>query len=329
MKTIALLLALLAASAFGAGPGKENDFGGRRVLLVGIDGCRADALRAAMEQGLAPNMKQLAGQGIFTTQLFAGGEVGGATEQATSSGPGWSTILTGVWRNKHRVKDNRFGGHRLAAFPHFMRRLKELKPGAWCASFCDWPEIHDFIADASRSEGAEFLNFKYTAPHDPRRKHQDWPLLDLAVRDAATAHLREADPDAMFVYFGQVDEIGHAVADPQGTFSPDNAPYLRGINTVDGLIGDLLAAIRKRPKFADERWLVLLTTDHGGRGTSHGGQSPEERTIWLLADASDLSRTLAEGSIGQNAIAHLVFRHLQLAPQPAWNWEPVSFSDPQ
>ncbi len=326
MKITVLLLVAIASSAVAAGPGRDNDFDGRRVLLIGIDGCRPDALRAAMNRGFAPNIKKLADEGSFTTQVYTGGETGGATEQATVSGPGWATILTGVWRNKHRVKDNRFGGNRLPVFPHFMRRIKEVKPTAWCASFCNWHEIHNFIADGSRSNGMEFLNSKFTAPHDPAKKHQDWAQLDIVVRDAATAHLRDADPDAMFVYFAQVDEIGHAVADPKGSFSPENEPYLGGIKTVDGLVGDLLASVRARPRIADERWLILLTTDHGGRGTSHGGQTEEERTIWLLSSDPELGRALPPTPIGQTSIAHLVLRHLQLEPSADWGWEPAPFT---
>ncbi len=37
--------------ALAHGPGKGNDFGGRRVLFIGIDGCRADSLAAAKRTG--------------------------------------------------------------------------------------------------------------------------------------------------------------------------------------------------------------------------------------------------------------------------------------
>ena len=56
MRTFAVFLATIFISitpADASGPGKENDFAGRRVLLIGIDGCRADALRAAMGSGKA------------------------------------------------------------------------------------------------------------------------------------------------------------------------------------------------------------------------------------------------------------------------------------
>ena len=184
MQRIRLLFVflLLATAASAHGPGKENDFGGRRVLLIGIDGCRADALRAAMDSGKAPTLGKLASEGCANWSVFAGGELGGATEQATSSGPGWSTILDGVWRNKHGVSSNKFEQHRIAEFPHFMRRIKDAKPSAWCGSLVDWPEIHDFIADASRDGEKEFLDVKFTVPLSST---QVWPASVATVPPAA------------------------------------------------------------------------------------------------------------------------------------------------
>src|ERR1043166_9138122 len=137
--SLAVALFANAIAAFASGPGGENDFAGRRVLLIGIDGCRADALRAAMESGKAPALSSLAKAGCANWNVFAGGENGVVTEQATSSGPGWSSILTGVWRNRHGVRSNKFEEHRIADFPHFMRRIKDAKPSASCSSIADWP----------------------------------------------------------------------------------------------------------------------------------------------------------------------------------------------
>ena len=319
-----LITAFLAAitAAFASGPGRENDFGGRRVLLIGIDGCRADALRAAMDSGKAPALRKLAEEGCADWSVFAGGELGGATEQATSSGPGWSTILTGVWRNKHGVSSNKFEQHRIAEFPHFMRRIKDAKPSAWCGSLVDWPEIQHFIAEPSRKGGREFLDEKFMLSPDPAKKAHDWPELDAAIRDRAAALLRGQNPDALFVYFGQVDETGHAALDAAGKFSPDNAPYLDAIGRVDALTGDVLAALRARPHFAEEDWLILVTTDHGGTGTSHGKQSPEERNIWLLANGAQFrGGAVLTQKCGHSVVPPTVFQHLGLTIDPAWGWE--------
>ncbi len=318
----AISLFIGIAPTYAHGPGKQNDFGGKRVLLIGIDGCRADALRTAMDSGKAPTLRKFASEGCADWSVFAGGELGGATEQATSSGPGWSTILTGVWRNKHGVSSNKFEHHRIAEFPHFMRRIKDAKPAAWCGSLVNWPEIQHFIAEPSRKDGREFLSEKVMLVPDPAKKGRDWPELDIAIRDRTVALLREKNPDALFVYFGQVDETGHAATDPAGMFSAANAPYLGAITRVDALAADVLAALRARPHFAEEDWLILATTDHGGTGTSHGKQSPEERNIWLLANGGPFrGGAVLTQKCGHAIVPPTVFQHLGLAIDPAWGWE--------
>ncbi len=313
-----LLTSLLLPHAANAhGPGKDNDFGGRRVLFIGVDGCRADALVAAMERGLAPQMKILseAPDALLTRQFYAGGELSAPTHQPTVSGPGWASLLTGVWIDQHGIKDNRFFGGRFQAHGHFMRTIKEMKPGAWCASFADWPPIHNSIADGSRVNGKEFLDVKFTCDSDKKRHGTDYPEKDIEIRDAALNTLRTQDPDVAFVYFAQVDEFGHAVADPRGAFSPSNEVYLNSISHVDAHVGELLRAMRARPKFAEEDWLVLVTTDHGGRGTSHGGDSDEERNIWLIAQGKDLPKEkLMNEPTPQTALVPMIFRHLGIQP---------------
>ncbi|MHC4743051.1 MAG: hypothetical protein ACYS8Z_14135, partial [Planctomycetota bacterium] len=67
-------------------------FGNKHALIIGIDGCRPDALIAAD----TPNLDSLMAGGSWTMDAFSGGILGTSTQQATSSGPAWSSILTGV-----------------------------------------------------------------------------------------------------------------------------------------------------------------------------------------------------------------------------------------
>ena len=321
-----LLLFLIASSLMAHGPGKNSDFAGKRVLFIGIDGCRADALVAAMERGMAPQMKMLCESetGLLTRQFYAGGEIGKSTHQPTVSGPGWTSLLTGVWMDKHGVKDNNFIGGRLQTYPHFMRCIKELSPTAWCASFADWPPIHTKIADFSRLNEAEFLDEKFTCEPDAKRHYIDNPEKDIEVRDEALKSLRTRNADAMFVYFGQVDEFGHGATDSRANFSPDSTLYLNSISHVDSHVGELVRAMRARPSFAEEDWLVLITTDHGGRGNGHGGDSEAERNIWLIAHGKALPREqLMNEAIPQTALVPMIYKHLGITPKADWNPEPL------
>jgi hypothetical protein len=81
----------------------------------------------------------------------------------------------------------------------------------------------------------------------------------------------------------------------------------------------VLTALRARPKYADEKWLILATTDHGGRGKNHGGQTPEERTIWMIASGGDAPRgVVLPGPVPQTAIVPTAFLHLGLTAPAEW-----------
>jgi predicted AlkP superfamily pyrophosphatase or phosphodiesterase len=126
-------------------------------------------------------------------------------------------------------------------------------------------------------------------------------------------------------YFGQVDEFGHGAIDSRASFSPDSALYLHSIGLVDSHIGEVLRAMRARPQFAQEDWLVLITTDHGGRGNSHGGDSDQERNIWLLAEGKHLDKQqLTTQPVPQTALVPLIYTHLGMTPKPEWNPPPKS-----
>ena len=100
---------------------------------------------------------------------------------------------------------------------------------------------------------------------------------------AARRHLVEHNPDALFVYFMSPDIAGHHKG-----FDPGVSEYRRAIELVDGLTGIILRAIRARRTFSEEDWLVLVTSDHGGKGTHHrkGHQDKDVLTVFLIVSGS-------------------------------------------
>ena len=68
----------------------------RKVLIIGIDGTRSDALQDAN----TPNIDAILFNSFFTYEAWHHG--------ITISGPSWSSILTGVEYTKHGVRDNTY-----------------------------------------------------------------------------------------------------------------------------------------------------------------------------------------------------------------------------
>ena len=290
------------------GCGDDGTSSTKHALVIGVDGVRADALREAS----TPNIDALIAEGAVSYDAFAGGELGTSTEQPTFSGPGWSSILTGVWIDKHGVDFNLFVGSRFDEYPHFFRRIREQKADAYLSSFVTWGPINEFIV----------------APGDADEEFSPETLIssegDAIVTDAVVAHLAVQTPDVVFVQLDNADFQGH----PHG-FSPTAPEYVEAIETLDTQIGRVLDAVRARPTYAREDWLVVVTTDHGGHETggfdAHGGQSAEERTIPFIASGGATRRgaTISPGP-GHTAVPPTVLRHLGIPIDASWGWE----SDP-
>ena len=84
-----------------------------------------------------------------------------------------------------------------------------------------------------------------------------------------------ADPatDVVMTFMSDVDCAGHICG-----FDPTAPCYLDEISDTDAKIGDIMTAMASRPNFSNEDWLVIITSDHGGLGTTgagrtHGGPS--------------------------------------------------------
>ncbi|MFT5200002.1 MAG: endonuclease/exonuclease/phosphatase family metal-dependent hydrolase [Planctomycetota bacterium] len=288
-----LFAALLVSSlTFASGLGDPQS---RHVLIIGIDGVRPDALQDAS----TPNLTQLAWEGRTSWQAIAGGGAGDddPTRQATSSGPGWSSILTGVWVDKHGVVNNAFENNNLKQYPHLFARIRDARPDAQLASIVHWNPINDHLLK----------------PFPGLANHIQETASDLEVETAAHKYLLEANPDVLFLHFDEVDGAGH-----KDGYGSDIQKYLEAIEKVDGHVGKVLAALQERPNYAAEDWLVLVTTDHGGIDKGHGGQSIDERTIWLIAHGKNVAPGTLPNDLGHTTIAPTALQHLGIERPNEW-----------
>jgi hypothetical protein len=93
-------------------------------------------------------------------------------------------------------------------------------------------------------------------------------------------------------------------------------------------VGVVVAALTQRTAVGSrsyEDWLIAVTTDHGGLGQTHGGNSIEETQTWLILSGPSIANdtSLPPGSDIFDVPVTLL-DHLGLAPAPAWNLDGVS-----
>ena len=185
-------------------------------------------------------------------------------EGTTSSGPSWSAMLTGVWQDKHGVDDNSFNGNNYSEYPHFFKHVEDLNSELHTVSICQWDPINDQMANLFADvvinvSGGEMLVSK------------------------TVEYLSNKNPDAMFIHFDDVDGAGHSYG-----YSPDISQYLNAIEKVDQGIGEIITALKNRTTYSDENWLIIVSTDHGGIGRGHGGNSIEERNIFIICSGDEI-----------------------------------------
>lgn len=236
----------------------------KKVLFIGIDGCRADVMTSSN----TPNIDALINQSIYSLDGLSAG--------VTISGNGWSTMLTGVWHTKHNVQDNNFSNPDYSHYPDFLTRAETYNPNLRTISLISWNPINDNIIQNA--------DVKTNYPSDA------------AVKNAAVHALQNDNPDILFVDFSDPDYAGHGYG-----FSASVPQYVSSIETTDTYIGDIVSALKNRTTYNNEDWLIVVGTDHGGTGTSHGGGTLVERNVFTIFSNPDfipqkLSKAILESN---------------------------------
>ncbi len=246
---IAAAAALALAIALPAQPAAPAVRHVSRVLLVSVDGLRPDVLL----RGQAPVMRGLMARGAYS--MWA------RTTAVAVTLPSHVSMLTGLTPPHHGIVWN---SDMPLAHPVYPSRPTLMKlahlAGHTTAMASGKPKFH-----ALAEPGTCDLCY---VPADST-------MPDAVVADTAVAWIRRAAPQVLFVHLPGVDTAGHA----RGWGTPEQS---RALAEADRALGRVLEALRARGVL--DSTLVLVTSDHGGAGRSHGPDDPRSRTIpWILA----------------------------------------------
>jgi hypothetical protein len=250
-----LMLALLLIAAgcnkprydLMGGTDEGNPFGKhRKVLIIGISGGRGDVILKAP----IPNIRKMLANSIYSFDAL--------TEAPTLESTGWSSTLTGVWGAKHGVVDEGYAGNDFDKYPMLFKHIKEFNAKLKTVSIS---------ADAA-------LNTSLVSDADVKESLGNG---DLAVKDKALTALADVGSDVVLVNFKGVDAAGD-----QYGFDASIPQYMQAISTADSYVGELLAAVESRASIKDEDWLIVISSDHGGTLSGHGGNEYESRNIFTV-----------------------------------------------
>lgn len=288
-KNLILLFVLITVVAIGQK---------KKVLLIGIDGLQFEQIAKVG----TPNFDK------FTIKRgYNGGIFGTPSQQVTSSGPSWVTILTGVWTDKHGITSNSASQVSKAnSVFKFIKLSSKLKT----ASISTWKNINLLLYKDMYS-----VDFSTQGGNDE------------ISTEITKNHIEKHAPDFTFIHLDDIDHAGHAVG-----FGLD---YSKATQKVDAQIGQLLKVIQKREKKHNEDWLVMLVTDHGRdlKGQGHGNQTITEKTIFIGMNKKGNSyfesfqnkvlfkklKDLERKTIPQTAVVPTILKYLNINIKKEWN----------
>lgn len=303
LRVVALVLAILLVGLFFKGCDMRQAPLQPKVLIIGVGGVQ---LQHYEQLGSDTNLQKR----LFYGKAYTGGITGHASAQATLSGPGWTTLLTGVWANKHGVISNAESLRAAPEFPSLFKRLRDALPNAYISSIVNGAPI----------------NTAYLLVDAQGNNVRESGLSDEQATARALQVLGNTPADFTFVQLDEPDEAGHASG-----FGPG---YLFALREADNRLGRLLDKVAERAyKHPREDWLVLVCTDHGrdDHGSGQGGVSEQEKTVFIASNRP-LNEELNQPSIpqdnpgpnnlygyaAQTSVAPTVLRHMGLELLPEW-----------
>lgn len=219
------------------------------VFVIGVDGMSPDGIQNAR----TPAIDKLWKGGAYTFQ--ARGVL------PTSSSPNWASMIMGAGPEQHGITSNdwRKEKHVLPAvtvdetgyFPTIFSIIRKQEPEAEIGAIYHWGGF-------GRLFSHDHVNFHIS------------PDSEEATASEAIQYIQENKPRFCFIHLDHVDGAGHS----KGHGSPE---YYRSVEKADSLIGNIIETLEVEQLLDNS--LILLTADHGGVGTGHGGEALEEIQI--------------------------------------------------
>jgi len=253
------------------------------AILVVIDGCRGDAIRAAK----TPNLNELTARGSHTFQAL--------TVRPSTTLPVHFSIFSSLPPELHGVEDNEERPCPRPAVHTIVQRARE--EGLRTCAFYNWEHLRE-LSPPGTLDHAVFMDNARDPDGDGR------------IAKAAGDYLTQARPRFAFVYLGCLDEIGHR----RGFMSP---AYLEGLGRADEALGILLDVLEQACLL--QRYHFVVQSDHGGAGRDHRRDCPEVTTVpWIAAGPDILRGRRIRGPVSVLDTAPTLARMLGIPPHSSW-----------
>ena len=242
----------------------------KKVLVMGYDGFREYGLWNILDDPFSSVCMVSKEGGLYHT--YAGGDE--KWRQETTTSPGWASILTGQWSNFTAVESSDDVKNDMAKT--FL--MDASQKGISSAFICSWKEhfsvtYKNDIAFVKQNN----LPLQFFLEEGDNKTYAC--LLQLVEKNPGQIKKDEEDPDVIFFTLEMTDLAGH-----QSGYGNQNPFYRDACTIADACGRNIIQKIMDRETYEQEEWLIIITTDHGGIGNTHGGQTDEERNTWMAVN---------------------------------------------
>lgn len=284
------LLLLVAAAAWGARPKAKH------VVLIAVDGWGAYSVPKAD----IPNIGALMRQGCYTLHE--------RSVLPSSSAINWASMFMGVgtelhgytqWGSRTPELPSRMVNER-GISPTIFSLLREQRPSAESGCLFEWEGIKYLIDSVAVSRVEQIADYE----HDEE-----------GLCRAAVEYIKAKRPTLCAVCFDQLDHTGHSAGH-------DTPGYYAKLKQIDGYVGRIVEAVEESGMLDDT--VFILTADHGGKGTGHGGATLLEMEVPFIICGKGIRHTgeLPE-SVMQYDTAATIAYILGLRVPQVWTGRPV------
>ncbi|CAB3680339.1 hypothetical protein LMG24238_02540 [Paraburkholderia sediminicola] len=240
-------------------PGASGTLATKKMLLVELDGVTYSALSAGIASGKLPNLAKLT-----VAPAYSGGVNGTLSQQPNLDTPGWATVLTGTWADRHQINSDapNQASHSSTVF----QMLKSAGAGT--------------VGAAVDSSGLAAL----------LTPDQNAGNLDTLVNCASVdACVTQNSVSLIDNGYSLVVAQYHSAQDAALNDGLSSANYASTLAQLDIALGTLVAETAKR---SNENWLVVVTSSHGlnAAGGTDGLPLPAESTSFIALNQAPNAR---------------------------------------
>ncbi len=241
----------------------------KKAIVIGYDGCRADILNEIQSENSA--IASLVAEGASLKLAYCGGvNYPEKNTQDTSTAPGWCSILTGEWADKTGITANDI--------------VKSVEPKTLLTTLVEDGKAESSLfvtrwaGHFSRDEATYVDEMKYCEDNNLAVTFNKCDNDEKSLEYTLDAVSKKNCQDFIFVIYEPTDSTGHDYG-----FSYNNPRYKEAFVRADAYALETINAIKGRASYAQEDWLIILTSDHGGFGSGHGNESIQERMTFVVS----------------------------------------------